>query len=666
MGDITNILGGAFHSYEPKEAAPTLDQIRDAMTSAGITPPDNIILDGEIHRFKSSPKDKDKAGWYVFYDGSLPAGSFGCWREGIECNFRANTGRELSAAEEMAYARYIREAKLKKQADRERQHTVAASTVKQIWDNAASATPDHPYLQKKGIQPHNARVTGDGRLVVPMFSEDGKLSSLQYISADSKKLNHKGAETKAKFWRIGSTELSDKIYLAEGFATAATIYEEMHAACFISYGSSNFVNVAPILQDQYPNHQLIIVADNDESGTGQRYAEKCAEIYGARYVMPPNLGEDANDYKQAGHDLRALLEPPQDDWLIAADDFCSQPAPLKWLVKGWLQDKSLMMLHGPSGGGKTFVILDMALRIASDLPEWCGHKVTPGGVVYLAGEGHHGLRGRIAAWKQTHAPDQHLKMWLSKSGLDLNTNEGFQRVVNTISTLPEPPKLIIVDTLHRFLKGNESDTQDTKTMLDACSRLIEQFNCAVLLVHHTGLAEDAQHRARGSSAWRGALDIEINISPGNGDNPLKIQQMKSKDTELQEPIFAHLEPIQINGWFDDDQEPVTSAVLQQSDYEPTTDKKDSKLAKHQKMFSEAWLAMGKEVVNDKPYITKSALEHFLVENMGLSQSSAKVYCKPSADGRLINSLISGGIISVCQHGWVVDCNLMSSALLVQR
>lgn len=664
MGDITHILGGAFHSYEPPEAAPTLDQIRDAMTAAGLTPPDSIVLDGELHRFKSSPKDKDKAGWYVFYDGALPAGAFGCWREGIEVNFRAETGRELTAAEEMAHARYVREAKLKKQADRERQHSVASSTVKQIWDNAASASSDHPYLQRKGIQAHNARVTGDGRLVVPLFDSSGTLKSLQYISADGTKRYHPGGETKANFWKIGTTELSTKIYIAEGFATAATIYETEHAATFITYSASNIPATVETIKSQYPDHQIIVVADNDASGVGQNYADQAAAKYGCTVITPPIEG-DANDYKSSGHDLSALLNPPEDDWLVAADEFCSQPAPLKWLIKGWLQEHSLMMLHGPSGGGKTFVILDMALRIATNTPEWCGHKVKPGGVVYLAGEGHHGLRGRIAAWKQHHKPAQKLKMWLSKSGLDLNTTEGYQRVVNTISTLPKPPKLIIVDTLHRFLKGNESDTQDTKSMLDVCAKLIEQFNCAVILVHHTGLSEEAQHRARGSSAWRGALDIEINIAPGKQDQPLKIQQMKSKDTELSEPIFASLEQVQIDGWLDEDQEPVTSAVLQQSDYQPTTDKKDSKLTKHQKLFCDAWLASDRTINNQKPYLSRSFLVHFLVTQRGISESSASQYCRPSADGKMINELLNGGIISICDHGWVVDDLIVSSSLMVQ-
>jgi putative DNA primase/helicase len=664
MGNISDILGNPFTAKD-ETVLPVDIQVRQAMQAIGIEPPEHIAIDGEIHRFKADSKDKGKAGWYIIYPGTIAAGSFGDWRQGVESNFRADICRELTPAEEMAHAKAIREAKIKRDDDRKRQHETAASTVQHIWDNAASASPDHPYLARKQIQPHNARVTGDGRLVVPLIDDSHKIRSLQYISADGTKRYHKGGETKANFWKMGHAELSENIYLAEGYATAATIYETAHAMTYMSYSASNLPNVAEIITRQYPNHNLIVVADNDKSGTGQNYADQCAAKFGARVVMPPIEG-DANDYKSEGHDLMALLKPKIDDWLMPADDFCSQPAPLKWLIKGWLQEESMMMIHGPSGSGKTFVVLDMCLRMASGQPEWMGHKVNPGAVVYLAGEGHHGLRSRIAAWKQEHAPNSKLNMWLSKSGLDLNTREGYQRTSDTISSLPVKPKLIIVDTLHRFLKGNESDPQDTKTMLDQCAKLTEKFGCAVLLVHHTGLSEDAQHRARGSSAWRGALDIEINIAPGKGDDPFRIAQMKSKDTELAESKYAELQQVEINGWYDEDGEPVNSAVVIEGEKPIKESSKEGKHAKHKKLISEAWLAMGKEVVNEKPYISRSALVHHLTENVGLSNSSAALYVRPSADGRLINDLVVGGIIEIKDNGWVIIDNNLMSTLLVQR
>jgi hypothetical protein len=98
--------------------------------------------------------------------------------------------------------------------------------------------------------------------------------------------------------------------------------------------------------------------------------------------------------------------------------------------------------------------------------------------------------------------------------------------------------------------------------------LMAEFNCTIILVHHTGVSEETQHRARGSSAWRGALDIEISIVPAKGDAPMEIIQRKSKDAELAATLYATLEKVVIPGWFDEDGEPVTSAVLVQAG-EPT-------------------------------------------------------------------------------------------------
>lgn len=304
----------------------------------------------------------------------------------------------------MANAKRLAEAKALRDAELQRQHEVAASTVEQIWTSAQAASPEHPYLQRKGIQTHGARITGDGRLMVPLYDEDGTLSTLQYIAHDGSKLYHPGGQTGGKFWMLGTMDEAGTLYVAEGFATAATIHETTNRPVVIAYSASNLVPVTGKLRDLYgPVQDIVIVADNDKSGVGQRYAEQACAKHGARMVMPPESG-DANDYAQAGHDLASLLAPAADDWLMPADDFSAQPAPISWLIKRWIQDHALVMVHGPSGGGKTFVVLDWCLRIASAIPDWCGNKVRPGSVVYLAGEGHHGLRGRIAAWKHQHKP----------------------------------------------------------------------------------------------------------------------------------------------------------------------------------------------------------------------------------------------------------------------
>jgi RecA-family ATPase len=114
------------------------------------------------------------------------------------------------------------------------------------------------------------------------------------------------------------------------------------------------------------------------------------------------------------------------------------------------------------------------------------------------------------------------------------------KVVEAIRALPEVPKVIVVDTLHRFLSGDENSAQDAKTMIDACAALMREFGCSIILVHHTGVSDEAQHRARGSSAWKGALEIEISVVPAKGDSPIQIVQRKSKDAEEAKPVYAVL------------------------------------------------------------------------------------------------------------------------------
>lgn len=667
MTDLSKILGGAWSPPPEKVLASPEDQLRQAIINAGLTPPAEIILDGKLRRFNSGTKGKpgkDVAGYVVAYGDGVPAGVFGCWRQDTRYVWRADIGRQLTAAEEMANVRRMAELKAIRDEELKKLREAVSDTVEAIWSECMAAHSDHPYLSRKGVGAHGSRVTGDGRLVLPLFDEDGSLSTLQYIDHEGGKLYHSGGATGGKFWMLGSMDEPGTLYIAEGFATAATIHEVSKRPCVVAYSASNLVPITQIFREKYGATQsIVIVADNDQSGVGQRYAEQACAKYGARMVIPPILG-DANDYVQAGHDLVTLLNPPVEDWLIAADSFCEKPAPISWLVKHWLQDRALIMVHGPSGGGKTFVVLDWCLRMAANHTDWMGHKVKSGNIVYLAGEGHHGLRGRVAAWKHHHQAEK-LNMWLSKNGCDLNTPEGYMKVSEQIQLLQEKPQLIVVDTLHRFLQGDENSAQDAKTMLDACNSLMQQFDCSVLLVHHTGVSEEAQHRARGSSAWRGALDIEISVIPAKDEFPMQLVQRKSKDAEIAKNVFLSLQQVTIPGWVDEDNEPVTSAVIIQSAEIKVPTKKDSKIDSHRKTFENAWWASGAEEREGLPYLSRSALKDKLLSD-GNAERTVKNMINPSYSDKLIGMLIQAHQIQPFEHGWIFVDQMQSSAMLMRK
>lgn len=40
-----------------------INQFRDAIAAVGLTPPNEIIDDGKIHRFSSNGKPRDESGW---------------------------------------------------------------------------------------------------------------------------------------------------------------------------------------------------------------------------------------------------------------------------------------------------------------------------------------------------------------------------------------------------------------------------------------------------------------------------------------------------------------------------------------------------------------------------------------------------------------------------
>jgi KaiC/GvpD/RAD55 family RecA-like ATPase len=428
-------------------------------------------------------------------------------------------------------------------------------------------------------------------------------------------------------------------------ATAASVYEATGCTVIVAYSAGNLTAAA-----QGRDGRIVIVADNDDSGTGLREATRAAESVGGRVVMPP--AGDANDYARSGGDLAALLAPPQTGWLIPADDFAGQPSPIRWIVKRWIQRDALHMIHGPSGSGKTFAVLDMILTAAAGLPEWCGHRVSACPVVYLAGEGHHGLRARIAGWKLArHAG--HLQAWVSRAGDDLNTPGGLARVQDALRALPDQPAIIVVDTLHRFLAGDENSAQDAKTMLDACAALQAEFEAAVILVHHTGVSDEAQHRARGSSAWRGALDIEISVVPGTAEKPLEIVQRKSKDAELARTIYATLSSVTLP-WLDEDGEQVTTAVLQQDDAPVMSSASRANIAA-KKRLEEAALHLGSLYPDGSVYL--SARDWQDAYTSGIGQPDGKKTTREAAVRmcqRDKKALISDGVITEADGGYKID------------
>ena len=551
------------NSFNAGEVPPER-QAQDAILEKIGAAPETIAFDGNFHRFKiEGDKGTEKSGWYVLYGNGLPAGAFGSWRSGESFKWHAARTEPLSDAERAALEETYRRAQEQRDARIKERQARAAETCREIWDRAPAAGDDHPYLLRKKVKSHGLRVTGDGRLIMPVYIGT-ELSSLQYISADGQKEFHYGGKVSGGYFRIPVTAgaLSQSHFVAEGYATAASIHEATGCEVWVALNAGNLTKVGQFLRENMLEADIVFVGDNDRSGTGQKAATEAAEAIKGRTIIPPDLG-DANDYAADGKDLRALLLGTR-RWIVPVMEFCKKPQPIRWLIKHWLQENSQMMVFGASGSGKTFIVLDMALSIACrQIEAWQGFKVKHGSVVYLAGEGYAGLRARIAGWI-AHKSVEDVDMYVSEEPVDLNAPGGISRTIQEIHSYDIEPCLIVVDTLNRFMTGDENKAQDTKTMLDACAVLQREFRCSVLFVHHTGVAENAQGRARGSSAWKGAMDIEMCVSKIDGEPQLVLQQTKNKDSELQPDLLLEQRPVDVPGWLDDDGEQVRTVIIELS------------------------------------------------------------------------------------------------------
>ena len=676
MADLSNVLGGPWSPPPEKRVAPPEEQLIDAIKAAGLEPPDHIEMDGKIHRFKSGTKGTpgiDKPGWYLVFGDGIPAGRFGCWRMGMEVTWRADVGRKLTDFEEMAHARRINESKVLREAAQERQHQVASETVEKIWLSGVAAHPDHPYLKRKGIQTHGVRTTGDGRLMVPLYDQDGTLSTLQYIDEDGGKLYHPGGKSGGKFWMIGSLDEPGPLYVAEGFATAATIYETTSRPCVVAYSASSLVPVTASLREMYGATQdIVIVADHDKHGVGQRYADQASAKFGARVIIPPIEGMDANDYVQAGHNLSALLVQQTGTavmdklQVVFGDQLGNDYEAPDELVEGLMTIGSSVVVYGDSNSGKTFWALSVATAIATG-SDCYGRKTDPGLVVYLASEAPASIRSRMQAIKKFHGCSLEN---LAMVPVPMNFYSGAQdahdviEMVRAIEKIKgKPVRLIIGDTLARMSAGaNENSGEDMGPVMARFDQVATATGAAMMIIHHNG--KDAARGARGWSGIRAHIDTEIEVTEKEGTRSVSVTKQRELPSKG-ETIYFRLEVVEM-GTSKFGGAATTCVAIPDDDANATKPhKKPTKHDENVRTVERAWWASGAEEREGFPYVSRSALRELLVKD-GATERTAKNKTEASRPDGIISQMLNAGALQSTEHGWIFINKAQASAMLMQK
>jgi putative DNA primase/helicase len=182
--------------------------------------------------------------------------------------------------------------------EEERLREKARERANFLWE-AAEVGP-HPYLDKKGVCSCGARVF-DGKLVVPVTTIHGEMTSAQLIYPDGRKKFLRGGKTGGMMrLLVSSNSRMDILFICEGWATGATLHSSTGGgAILVTFQAANLSPVTREARLRFPKSHIIVCADNDKdkpSNVGLDMAFKAAKESDAVVIAPMGIkGTDFND-----------------------------------------------------------------------------------------------------------------------------------------------------------------------------------------------------------------------------------------------------------------------------------------------------------------------------------------------------------------------------------
>ena len=267
---------------------------------------------------------------------------------------------------------------------------------------------------------------------------------------------------------------------------------------------------------------------------------------------------------------------------VAAHEMITAPRPAE-IIEGVAWAGWVSVLVSESGTGKTFVLLDAAASVSSDLT-WHRREVLQGSVAYVSFEGDAlGLRLRAIRDKAGHRLE-HVYVLRAHDPLSPRVSrEGEERslgelaVVSACETLAatllagnRPPiRLVIIDTVRAAMAGSEDNSEDVAAFVRVVRRLLARLpDAAAILAHHAGWqdGENQKKRERGSSAWRGNVDATLYLESSaydkaKGEAELTLTTLKVRDAEKPAPLRFVRRRVELLE-MDRRGDPVTSCIIE--------------------------------------------------------------------------------------------------------
>ena len=208
--------------------------------------------------------------------------------------------------------------------------------------------------------------------------------------------------------------------------------------------------------------------------------------------------------------------------------------PARWLIQDLVPLDGITMLSGLSNTYKTWIMLDMALSIASDTVYLGQYDVKKVGVLIVDEEsGHRLLQERLKSMGASSELNIHI---FSRKDFKVSKEN-----INSLIAycLENDIRLVAIDSLVRVIVGDENSAKDMSANFNLLRKLVDE-GISVLLLHHerkgsVSIKRNASSDIRGSSDILSSLDSHMGIS-NEKSHIVKIEPTKNRHQDVNKPF----------------------------------------------------------------------------------------------------------------------------------
>ena len=297
---------------KPAQSLGPVDEFARAIAAAGLDLAGQApVMDGSIHRAPlQDAKPGRLDGAYLGHLDGIPAGFIQNHKTGDKITWKA-TGHVLSEEQKASLKIEAAQRQAEQQRQRLQQQVKASKRAFAKFVNAREASPEQPYLAKKGVPPLGVREDAQGNLLVPGRDASGHIHTLQTITPDGK-FFEPGGRKQGAFFMIDPEDQGHvlaTILIAEGYATAASLHVATGLPVAVAFDAGNLEPVALALRKNNPAAAILLAADDDHAlnvNVGLEKAALAARAVNGSILAPQLTHEekargltDFNDIHQA-------------------------------------------------------------------------------------------------------------------------------------------------------------------------------------------------------------------------------------------------------------------------------------------------------------------------------------------------------------------------------